>query len=291
MLEFLLRCETAYITYKLLKKDDPENVKEQKIKINKLIKDLSKIASDDSQSDDVDFFDCQVVKIVDNTYQELHEKFEKDQESDRIWREEEAEKKRLQDIEDAKAQEIKLEERRQKRYKDLEAERERTRAIENAPELTEEQKAERKKVAQEELYKAFLESEKEKAEIAALANKKCSDVVLPIKEGEEDKKEEDKKETAEEKEEAVPEPKIEEMQVVPTVEEDLPQPTFEVDELLGYKNWAMQSSTWKYFNVLFERLNAKQLQYKCKNGKTVFENMCNVMKLGLTNTRTAISDR
>ena len=52
----------------------------------------------------------------------------------------------------------------------------------------------------------------------------------------------------------------------------------------------MQSSTWKYFNVLFERLNAKQLQYKCKNGKTVFENMCNVIKLGLTNTRKAIAD-
>jgi len=57
------------------------------------------------------------------------------------------------------AQDIKLEERRQKRYVDLEAERERTKAIENAPELTEEEKAERKKVAQEEMYKAFLETE------------------------------------------------------------------------------------------------------------------------------------
>ena len=57
------------------------------------------------------------------------------------------------------AQDIKLEERRQKRYLDLEAERERTKAIENAPELTEEEKAERKKVAQEEMYKAFLETE------------------------------------------------------------------------------------------------------------------------------------
>jgi len=101
------------------------------------------------------------------------------------------------------AQEIKLEERRQKRYVDLEAERERTRALENAPELTEEEKAERKKVAQEELYKAFLESEQEKAEIAALADKKASDVVLPGKE-------EDKKDTTTVEEE-VPEPKIEEM--------------------------------------------------------------------------------
>ena len=72
-----------------------------------------------------------------------------------------------------------------------------------------------------------MESEKEKAEIAALKDKKCSDVVLPIKEGEE----EDKKETTEEKGEVVPEPKIEEMQMVPTTEEDIPQQTFEVDEL------------------------------------------------------------
>jgi hypothetical protein len=110
-----------------------------------------------------------------------------------------------------KDQEVKLEERRQKRYKDLEAERERTRAIENAPELTEEQKAERKKVAQEELYKAFLESEQEKADIQALKDKKCSDVVLPIKEGEEDKKEEEDKKVDAPVEEEVPEPKIEEM--------------------------------------------------------------------------------
>lgn len=101
------------------------------------------------------------------------------------------------------AQEVKLEERRQKRYVDLEAERERTRALENAPELTEEEKAERKKVAQEELYKAFLESEQEKADIAALADKKASDVVLPGQE-------EDKKD-ATTAEEEVPEPKIEEL--------------------------------------------------------------------------------
>lgn len=70
-----------------------------------------------------------------------------------------AEAKRIQHEKDMVAQDIKLEERRQKRYVDLEAERERTKAIENAPELTEEEKAERKKVAQEEMYKAFLETE------------------------------------------------------------------------------------------------------------------------------------
>jgi len=37
MLEFILRCESAYITYKLLKKEEPENIKDQKTKITKLI--------------------------------------------------------------------------------------------------------------------------------------------------------------------------------------------------------------------------------------------------------------
>jgi len=37
MLEFILRCESEYITYKLLKKEEPENIKDQKTKITKLI--------------------------------------------------------------------------------------------------------------------------------------------------------------------------------------------------------------------------------------------------------------
>lgn len=45
MLEFLLRCDTAYITYKLLKKDDPDNIKDQKSRVSRLIKDLSKLKS------------------------------------------------------------------------------------------------------------------------------------------------------------------------------------------------------------------------------------------------------
>ena len=73
LLEFLLRCETAYITYKLLKKDEPENIKDQKVKVNKLIQDLSKIASDYQPEQDVDYFDGQVVKIVESAYSNLHE--------------------------------------------------------------------------------------------------------------------------------------------------------------------------------------------------------------------------
>lgn len=44
----------------------------------------------------------------------------------------------------------------------------------------------------------------------------------------------------------------------------------------------MQSPDWKFFNVLFDTLNEKQLQYECKGGKTVFEILTSLLKLGLT---------
>jgi hypothetical protein len=44
----------------------------------------------------------------------------------------------------------------------------------------------------------------------------------------------------------------------------------------------MQSPDWKLFNVLFEMLNEKQLQYKCDNNKTVFDIIASLLRLGLT---------
>lgn len=44
----------------------------------------------------------------------------------------------------------------------------------------------------------------------------------------------------------------------------------------------MQSTDWKLLNVLFDLLNDKQLQYECKGGKTVFEILTSLLKLGLT---------
>lgn len=65
------------------------------------------------------------------------------------------------------------------------------------------------------------------------------------------------------------------------VEEIEPEIT-EVDSLLALKNWAMQSSDWKLLNVLIELLSVKQLQYKCDNGKTCFDVIASLLKLGLT---------
>ena len=69
--------------------------------------------------------------------------------------------------------------------------------------------------------------------------------------------------------------KVEELDVAPEVRE--------VDHLLEVKAWAMQSPGWKMLNVIFETVSHDQLQYTCKNGKSVFENMALLLKLALTN--------
>ena len=69
--------------------------------------------------------------------------------------------------------------------------------------------------------------------------------------------------------------KVEELDVAPEVRE--------VDHLLEVKAWAMQSPGWKMLNVLFETVSDEQLQYTCKNGKSVFENMALLLKLALIN--------
>jgi len=53
----------------------------------------------------------------------------------------------------------------------------------------------------------------------------------------------------------------------------------------------MQSHDWKYFNAIFESLNEEQLQYKCKNGKTIFENFAQILKLALTKADTSGSQK
>ena len=60
------------------------------------------------------------------------------------------------------------------------------------------------------------------------------------------------------------------MQIVPAEEVDQEPENLEVDDLLAIKNWSMQAPDWKLLNVFFEMLNENQLQYKCKNYKTVF---------------------
>ena len=53
----------------------------------------------------------------------------------------------------------------------------------------------------------------------------------------------------------------------------------------------MQSPDWKFFNALFEIINEDQLQYKCKNGKTIFENFAKIITLALTNSEKVEKDQ
>ena len=67
ILVFLLKCETAYITFKLQKKAEPEDVKKQQLKVRSLIKDLSLL----TENPDLDFFDVSLVKIMDTNFGEI----------------------------------------------------------------------------------------------------------------------------------------------------------------------------------------------------------------------------
>lgn len=53
------------------------------------------------------------------------------------------------------------------------------------------------------------------------------------------------------------------------------------DEILAVQHWAMQTTDWKLLNVLIELVDEKQLQYKCKNGDTVFEVFAQLLQLAL----------
>ena len=53
MLEFLLKCQAALMTHKMQKKTDPDVVKEQKLKITQIMKDMTKL----SENPDVEFLD------------------------------------------------------------------------------------------------------------------------------------------------------------------------------------------------------------------------------------------
>lgn len=64
LLFFLIKCLTAYTSFKLQRKDEPEDVKENKKRALKVMKDLTKLSDDESK----DFLDSQIVKIVDSQF-------------------------------------------------------------------------------------------------------------------------------------------------------------------------------------------------------------------------------
>lgn len=77
------------------------------------------------------------------------------------------------------------------------------------------------------------------------------------------------------------------MQLVPvSASTSIPdEEPLQIDKLLEVKNWSMQTRSWRFLNVLFDHLNVQQMNYKCKNSKTVFENLCKLLRLGLMNPR------
>ena len=50
---FLLNCQTSFITYKLQKKEEPDDIKEDKKRVEKVMKNLTIISSNPER----DFFD------------------------------------------------------------------------------------------------------------------------------------------------------------------------------------------------------------------------------------------
>lgn len=47
----------------------------------------------------------------------------------------------------------------------------------------------------------------------------------------------------------------------------------------------MQNQKWRLFNLLIEMLTPEQMEYKCLNGKTVFENIALLLRLSLMNSK------
>lgn len=244
LLNFILKCQAAYITYKLQKKEDPASITLSKERGNKCLKMLDKLSGKEA-----DYFDSQIVNIFEKNWSQLLVQYEE-------WLEEEKKRPPPEEPKDEEQEEIK------KKKKEKEEEEKLLPKPEDVP-TDEESKAQAKKFLMEcfEAHIAEEEAKKAAAEAKKKAKEDRENGIIP--------------------EEPEPVIKEEDMQLVPVEEPQEPE-LLEVDTLLAIKNWAMQSPDWKFFNVLFEMLNEKQLQYKCDNGKTIFDMVASLLKLGLT---------
>ena len=72
ILEFLLKAQSAYMTYKLQKKPEPDNIIAEKKKVWKVIKNLTKL----SDNQDIEFFDVEIANLVDNNFGDIVEQYE-----------------------------------------------------------------------------------------------------------------------------------------------------------------------------------------------------------------------
>lgn len=62
------------MTYKLQKKPDPDNIVEEKKKVQKVIKNLTKL----SENPDIEFFDAEIGNLINNNFATVIEIYEKD---------------------------------------------------------------------------------------------------------------------------------------------------------------------------------------------------------------------
>ena len=62
------------MTYKLQKKPDPDNIVEEKAKVQKVIKNLTKL----SENPDIDFFDAEIANLINNNFANVIEIYEQD---------------------------------------------------------------------------------------------------------------------------------------------------------------------------------------------------------------------
>lgn len=72
ILNFLLLCDSCYVTYQLQNKDEPENIKRQRAQVKVLMSKLSLL----SENPDLDLFDSRVVTIMDTQFGEILAIFE-----------------------------------------------------------------------------------------------------------------------------------------------------------------------------------------------------------------------
>mmetsp|Transcript_33001 Transcript_33001/g.50530 ORF Transcript_33001/g.50530 Transcript_33001/m.50530 type:complete len:384 (+) Transcript_33001:1458-2609(+) len=104
LLKFLLYCNSAYCTYKLQKKIEPQEVKDQKEKVLATIKGLQVLRSGDFE-DGTDYLDSQLLPIIEDSYLELVPLFEADLIVQKEREEREAKEKALKETPEYKKQE------------------------------------------------------------------------------------------------------------------------------------------------------------------------------------------
>ena len=100
ILNYLIRCLSAYSTYKLQKKVEPEDIKEQRERCHGVIEELTNLAVDPksepkNEEGGKSFFDSQIVGLIDETYVDLVEKYKKwaaEEQQRNVEREEEKQK-------------------------------------------------------------------------------------------------------------------------------------------------------------------------------------------------------